>query len=203
MLGLAGSPRRGGNSETLLDRALAGAESRGAQINKIVVNELAIKGCQHCDGCLSTGVCIIDDDMQFLHRQFREVDRLILSSPLFFLGLPSQVKAVIDRCQALWVEKYLLNIRHQFASDGSHRRGLFICVGGMKKPHLFQGSIITVKAFFATCDIEYGDELLTENIDEINAIEKHPTAKIDAFNLGVKLVEPQAVTAASALNSNS
>lgn len=196
VLGLAGSPRRGGNTETLLDQALAGAESKGAQINKIVVNELAIRGCQHCDGCLGTGVCIIDDDMQFLHRQFREVDRLILSSPLFFLGLPSQVKAVIDRCQALWVEKYLLKIRHQFASDGSRRRGLFICVGGMKRASLFQGSIATVKAFFATCDIDYGNELLIESVDEINAIEKHPTAKLDAFNLGVKLVEPQGVVTA-------
>lgn len=195
VLGLAGSPRRGGNTETLLDQALAGAKSKGAQISKIVVNELVVRGCQHCNGCLETGVCIIEDDMQFLHRQFREVDRLILASPLFFLGLPSQVKAVIDRCQALWVEKYLLKIRHQFASDGSRRRGLFICVGGMKKPNLFQGSIAIVKAFFATCDIAYSDELLIESVDEINAIEKHPTAKIDAFNLGVKLVEPQPVAA--------
>lgn len=196
VLGLAGSPRRGGNTETLLDQALAGAQSRGAQITKIVVNDLVIRGCQHCDGCLGTGVCVIEDDIQFLHRQLREVDRLILSSPLFFLGLPSQIKAVIDRCQALWVEKYLLKIRHQFASDGSRRRGLFICVGGMQKPNLFQGSIATVKAFFASCDIEYGDELLIEHVDELNAIGKHPSARADAFRLGVKLVEAQAVTSA-------
>ncbi len=195
-MGLAGSPRRKGNTETLLDQALAGARSRGAQVSKIVVNELVIRGCQHCDGCLGTGVCIIEDDMQSLHRQFREVDRLIISSPLFFLGLPSQIKAVIDRCQALWVEKYLLKIRHQFASDGSRRKGLFICVAGMKKPNLFLGSIATVKAFFASCDIEYGDELLISNVDEIHAIEKHPTAKSDAFNYGVRLVETQ--TAATA-----
>ncbi len=194
VLGLAGSPRRGGNSETLLDQALAGARSRGAETNKIVVNDLVMRGCQHCDGCLRTGFCIIEDDMQSLHRQLREVDRLILSSPLFFLGPPSQVKAVIDRCQALWVEKYLLKIRHQFASDGSRRRGMFMCVGGMQKPNLFRGSVDTVKAFFATCDIEYGDQLLIEHVDEIKAIEKHPTARVDAFNLGIKLLEPQTVT---------
>lgn len=193
VLGLAGSPRRGGNTETLLDQALAGARSRGAQITKIVVNDLVIRGCQHCDGCIGTGICVIEDDIQFLHRQFREVDRLILSSPLFFLGLPSQIKAVIDRCQALWVEKYLLKIRHQFASDGSRRRGLFICVGGMRKPNLFQGSIATVKAFFASCDIEYGDEQLIEKVDEINAIEKHPSAKVDAFRMGINLVESQTI----------
>lgn len=196
VLGLAGSPRRGGNTETLLDQALAGAQSKGAQVTKIVVNELVIRGCQHCDGCMGTGVCIIQDDMQRLHSQFRKVDRIILASPLFFLGLPAQVKAVIDRCQALWVEKYLLKIRHQFASDGSRRRGLFICVGGMQKQNLFRGSVDTVKAFFATCDLIYGDELLIEQADEFKAIEKHLTAKRDAFNLGIKLVEPQAVASA-------
>lgn len=191
VLGLAGSPRRGGNTEVLLDQALAGAESQGAETNKIVVNDLIIRGCQHCDGCLATGVCIIDDDIHSLHRQFREVDHLIVASPLFFLGLPAQLKAVIDRCQALWVEKYLLKIRHISASDGSRRKGLFICVGGMKKPNIFQGSVATIRAFFASCDIEYSDEMLVADVDEIHAIEQHPLIKKDAFDLGVKLAASQ------------
>jgi len=190
VLGLAGSPRRGGNTETLLDQALAGARSKGVETTKIIISDLVMRGCQHCDGCLQTGVCFIDDDMQSLHKQFTQVDRLILSAPLFFLGVPSQAKAVIDRCQALWVKKYLLKIRHQYASDGSRRKGLFICVGGMKKPDQFLGSIATVKAFFATCDLEYGDELLFGQTDEKNAIEKYPEARIDAYNLGAKLVGP-------------
>src|SRR3972149_2049219 len=79
--------------------------------------------CQNCDGCLHTGVCIIDDDMQAIHYKLKEADRLVLAAPVFFLGLPAQAKAMVDRCQALWMEKYILKKRNMFARDGSRRKG--------------------------------------------------------------------------------
>ena len=189
VLGLTGSPRRGGNTDLLLERVLSGAESRGAATETIFIAQLNIRPCQHCDGCLHTGVCVIDDDMQPIHERLRAVDRLVLASPIFFMTVTAQTKTVIDRCQALWVAKYLLKVRHPTASDGSPRRGLFVSVGGTGHPRLFEPAIVTVKAFFATCDVLYGGELVFPRIDEAGAIRKHSSALDDAFAAGVRLVE--------------
>lgn len=187
VLGLAGSPRRGGNTELLLDQALAGAVSSGAAADKLVLNERDISPCQHCDGCLETGVCVVDDDMQPLHRQLLEADRLVLASPIFFMSLSAQSKMAIDRCQALWVRKYLLKRRHTQASDGSRRRGLFIAVGGLKRPDLFEPAKVTVRAFFATCDVAYGEELFYPGVDLMGEIQHHPDALKEAFDAGARL----------------
>lgn len=189
VLGLAGSPRRRSNTDLLLDRALAGAASVGATVEKVVLSRQKLAPCRHCDGCLHTGVCTIKDDMQELHQKLRTCDRLVLASPIFFMTVTAQTKIAIDRCQALWVAKYLLKQRHPDAADGSRRRGLFIAVGGLARPDLFDCARVTVRAFFATCDVQYGEELFFSNIDAKGAIKEHPTALDDAFAAGVRLVQ--------------
>jgi multimeric flavodoxin WrbA len=187
VLGLAGSPRRNGNTELLLDQSLAGAASVGAQTEKIVLGDLEIHPCRHCDGCVETGVCVIKDDMQFLHAKLRTVDRLVLASPLFFMTVTAQTKLAIDRCQALWAEKYLLKVRRTLSSDGSLRRGLFLSVGGLRRKDLFDPARATVRAFFATCDVVYADEMLFPGVDNKGAIKEHLTALQDAFTAGCRL----------------
>ena len=187
VLGLAGSPRRGGNSDILLDEALAGAAEAGASTEQIVLEGLAIRPCQNCDGCLNTGVCIIDDDMQAIHHKLKGADRLVLSSPVFFLGLPAQAKAMVDRCQALWMEKYVLKRRNMFASDGSRRRALWLGVGGRKGAGNFDGSRATVKSFFATLDLEFSGELLYPQVDAYRDVLQHPDALKEARQAGKSL----------------
>ena len=192
VLGLTGSPRRGGNTETLLDSALRAAQQAGAATEKIVLGNLKAHPCQHCDGCLHTGVCIIDDDMQPFYRKLLEADRLVLACPIFFMTVSAQTKTVIDRCQALWVAKYLLKQRHNIAPDGSRRRGLWIGVAGMDRPvpYLFDGARRVVRSFFAACDVEFGEELLYTAMDEYRDVNLHPTALNDAAGAGKRLVGP-------------
>ncbi|MGQ9676670.1 MAG: flavodoxin family protein [Chloroflexota bacterium] len=190
VLGLAGSPRRGGNTETLLDQALAGAASQGAKTEKIVLSEVAMRPCQACGGCAKTGICIIGDQAQEIQRKLREADRLILASPLFFLGVSAQAKTIIDRCQALWVTRYILKQRHTLDSTGGRRRALFISVGGQRRPNMFEGALTTAKAFFATCDFAFEDAILYSGIEEKSDIKKHPTALQEAFEAGARLAQP-------------
>ena len=187
VIGLAGSPRRGGNTELLLDQALAGATAAGAETEKIVASTLKMRGCLHCDGCLHTGVCVQKDDVTGLYAKLRDMDAFILASPLMFMAISSQAKMVIDRLQCLWVAKYVLK-QPISGSGGRKRPGLFICVGGMDRPDLFVGARLTAKATFATLDVKYTQELLYPNVDEKGAIRQHPTALQDAFAAGQGLV---------------
>jgi multimeric flavodoxin WrbA len=188
VLGIAGSPRRNGNTDLLLQEAVKGAVSKGAESRTIVLAEMNIAPCRHCDGCIETGRCVIDDDMQLVHQLLREADRLILASPIFFMGLTAQTKAMVDRCQALWALKYLLKLPVA-VNSGGERKGAFISVGGTGVSNLFQPAIATVKILFKTLEASYSDDLLFPRIDEKGAIAQHPTALSQAFALGQKLAE--------------
>ena len=187
VLGIAASPRREGNTDLLLAQAMKGAASKGAEVKTIVLNDLKITPCQHCDTCFEAGECRIEDDMPMVYGELERADRIVLASPVHFLGLTAQAKAMIDRCQALWARKYIL--KQPPLGDKRERKGLFIAVGGMKLANLFEPSLATVKALFKVLDITYAGDLLFPGIDELGAIKKHPDALRQAFLAGQRLVE--------------
>jgi len=187
VLGIAGSPRRGGNTDLLLAEVMKGAASKGAEVKTIILNDLEISPCQHCDACLEVGRCRIDDDMQMVYRELEAADRIVLASPIQFMGVTAQMKAMIDRCQALWARKYVLKVPP--LGGRRERKGFFISVAGRKGADVFDGALITIKSLFAVLDVTYAGELLFRNVDEKGAIAKHPDALQQAFLAGQKLVQ--------------
>lgn len=185
VLGIMGSPRIKGNTDLLLDEALKGAQIQGVGVEKIVVDKLRISPCKEYYGCLIDGNCVIRDDMDNIYSQLLQADRLIIASPIFFYGITSQLKALIDRCQAIWARKYILK---QKISD-KERKGAFIAVGATRGKQLFDGSILVIKNFFQIIDVRYADELLIRSVDKKGEIKDHPAELSSAFELGKKLVQ--------------
>ena len=184
VLGIMGSPRIKSNTDLLLDEALRGAKSQGAEVEKIVVDKLKISPCKEYLGCFRDGNCVIRDDMDAIYPKLLEADVVIIASPMFFYGLSAQAKALIDRCQALWARKHILK---QSLPDGG-RKGAFIAVGATKGKKLFEGPILTVKYFFEAIGVAYAEELLIRGVDARGEIKEHPTALTEAYELGKKLV---------------
>ncbi len=106
VLGILGSPRAGGNSDILLEQALAGARDAGAEVEKIVLSKNKISGCLDCGKCDDTGVCAIDDDMLEIHKKILEADVVIHSVPVYFWAMTSQMKAYLDRWCAFFDAKW-------------------------------------------------------------------------------------------------
>ncbi|MBU2609204.1 MAG: flavodoxin family protein [Chloroflexi bacterium] len=186
VLGIAGSPRRGGNTDILLDEVLEGAASRGARVKKVILAGLKIASCDHSDACLKTGKCYIKDDMQSIYQDLEEADVIVLASPIQFMTVTAELKTMIDRCQAFWARKYVLN---QPPLGEKERKGLFIAVGGTKFAKLFEPAQATIKALFNTLNVTPAGELLFRGVDEKGAIRQHPEALKQAFEAGQKLVE--------------
>ena len=187
VLGIAGSPRRGGNTDLLLAEVMRGAASRGAEVKTIILNDLKIAPCQHCDACLEAGKCKVMDDMQMVYRELEDADRIVLASPIQFMGVTAQMKTMIDRCQALWARKYVLKLPP--LGNRRERKGLFISVGGRKIANLFEPVLVMIKTVFRILDVTYAGELLFPGVDEKGAIAKHPDALRQAFLIGQELVE--------------
>ena len=185
VLAIMGSPRIRGNTDLLLDEALKGAQSEGAEVEKIIVDKLKISPCKEYNACLRDGNCVIRDDMDDIYPKLLDADVVIVASPMFFYALTSQVKALIDRCQALWARRYVLKQE----PPNSGRRGAFVGVGATKGEKLFDGSILTLKYFFQAIGVQYAGELLIRGVDKKGEIKDHPTALNDAFELGRRLAQ--------------
>ncbi len=97
ILGIVGSPRRGGNTETLVDTVLAGAAESGAASAKIILYELNIGPCRACNNCQKNGNCIQDDDMKELLELMVKSDVWVFGTPIYWWGPSAQFKAFIDR----------------------------------------------------------------------------------------------------------
>jgi len=182
VLGIMGSPRVKGNSALLLDQALAGAASRGAETEKLLVAKLKIGPCLACAGCERTGECVVHDDMTQVYPKLEAAEGIVLAAPVFFMGLPAQLKALVDRCQPFWVRKYRLSKPIQ-----KKRMGLVIAVGGTNLPHTFDAVRLEVKSFFHCLEVKYSDEVLFRGISDHGEIGSRPEALAQARAAGERL----------------
>ena len=132
VLGILGSPCPEGNAAALLDAVLRGAESSGAQTERIDVASLDIRPCDSCRECDTLGACShFKDDMGIIYSKIREVDVIVLASPIYFMGVSAQLKAMIDRCQCFWIERYVLKNRPY--KGRAHPKGFFIATAGSSR----------------------------------------------------------------------
>ena len=143
VLGISTSPRLNANSDLLLRRALAGAESAGAETEYLRLRDLNIAPCIECNSCYKNGACVVEDDYQMLSSKMLEADRLIFATPIFFMTVCAQAKALIDRCQCLWAHKYVL--KQPLITTSRDRRAMVIAVGGTKSKKMFDSVRLTAK----------------------------------------------------------
>lgn len=102
---LSGSPRKGGNSDLLCDEFMRGAAETGNEVEKIRVAAKKVAPCSGCYYCTkNNGKCIHKDDMAEILQKMIDADVLVLASPVYFYSINAQLKAVIDRTVARWLE---------------------------------------------------------------------------------------------------
>ena len=103
VLAFVGSPRKGGNTDVLMDRIIEGSRERGAEVEKIYLNDLNVRMCQACDSCRKhiEDPCVLKDDMVEVHDKLRACDAFVVGTPIYYFGPSAQTKAFLDRWYAL------------------------------------------------------------------------------------------------------
>jgi multimeric flavodoxin WrbA len=98
-----GSPRKDGNSATLAQQVIAGAEAAGAGVDRFFLHDMNIKPCDACEACRdkSETDCILEDDMKTLFPKLREADAIVIASPIYWFTVSAQTKLFMDRWYAL------------------------------------------------------------------------------------------------------
>lgn len=144
-----GSPRPNGQSARFVHllTTVIEAEEPDVELQEFDVSQADVRGCDGCDFCLTDDECIIVDDMTQIYDCLSEVDRVILVTPIYFAGLPSQMKAVLDRLQPYywrWKE------REEDGEPQPEKRPLTLfIIGDGGDPHGYEPLLTTVRSAVA------------------------------------------------------
>ena len=168
---LSGSPRKGGNSDLLCDEFARGAQEAGNEVEKIRVAAKKVAPCAACYYCRSHGgQCARKDDMAEILQKMIDADVIVLASPVYFYSIDAQLKAVIDRTVARWLEVknkefyYIVTMADEaHASAGTTLacfRGYADCVeGAVEKGILIGSGVYEPGKVKATAAMEQAHEL--------------------------------------------
>lgn len=188
VLGISGSPHRHGNTETLLDEFMRGAEDAGGSIEKVVLKSAKFEPCRGCNACHKTGLCVVKDDAVKILENAMSSDILAVASPIYSMGITAELKGLIDRGQYIWAQKFIKKTRFYTNDHIRHHKGLFISTAGTSWDNVFDGAFPMITAFFNTLGFEYFDNVIANDMDRWGGVKGHPSALSGAFNAGQNVV---------------
>ena len=191
VLGFATSPRRHGNSETLLDWMLdAMRTDPDVFVTKVVVPEVDIRPCRGCNACEKKGECILDDAMQPLYSETIASDIILIAAPVYCMGLCAQAKVLIDRAQRFRSRKYVLKLPIVPEESIGKRIGCYIGTAGQDWDYAFDASLQAIDCYFHLIGLRKKDRknLLVYRVDQKGAVYTHPTARAEAEKLGHEFI---------------
>jgi len=128
-VGIAGSPRKRGNSTSLLKSYLSGVSSEGFETEFIYLNGMIFRGCQACDRCVEGKICSVKDDLNSVFPVFQKAQIWAMASPIYYDGVSGQLKMFFDRLRFTTYDPYKLN--------GPHRGILIVTYEDDKKKEYF------------------------------------------------------------------
>jgi multimeric flavodoxin WrbA len=181
VIGFAGSPRIGGNTDTLLDEVLRGAVEAGATAEKTQLSRLVIGPCLACDACVKTGVCVQRDDMQELVEKMKRGDIWVLATPIYWWGPSAQLKAFVDRWYGPW---HSAEVRELFA----RKRAILVASMGDSKVQTARHVVGMLSDAFKFLDMQLADTVLAAGVHARGDAADDPALLAAAFSAGKKAV---------------
>ena len=183
-----GSPRKGGNTDLLLDRLAQGATDAGAGVEHLYCRDLKILPCTGCGACAVTGECVITgDDMAVVYARFDGADAVAVGAPVYFLGPPAPLKAMIDRFQTRWSRLHVLG-----RAPERTRPGAVVSTAGTPVHSVFTCFHRVMEAWFEVLGVEGRMNLFFEGVDARGAVRSHPGALDEALAAGERLAREAA-----------
>jgi len=181
VLAVVGSPRKGGNTDVLMDQMISGAAGAGAEVEKIYLNDMKITPCQACYACKKKPGCVVKDDMQKLYPKVIAAEAILFGTPVYWWTVSAQMKCFLDRWFAL-VDADLRSL-----VKGKRAALAVVCqdpdTKGMTDPiiHMFKEGLEFV-------GIQYVGEV-TASCEEKGEVAKNEKAMSAARELGRKIAQ--------------
>lgn len=129
VLGVAGSPRKNGNSDVLLNQALKGVDHENIQNGSIQLRDVQFQGCIGCEKCRKDKICTgLNDGMSLIYSQIITSKGLVLVSPTHNYNITSWMKAFIDRLYCFYNFENTIPRAWSSQLAGQDRKAVLIAV---------------------------------------------------------------------------
>jgi multimeric flavodoxin WrbA len=176
VLGLVSSPRKGSNTDLLVDAVLAGANSTGHLTEKVYLYDVDIKPCIDCRTCKKGNfTCMLVDGMTQLYSKLEDADGIVFGTPLYWYGPSAKMKLLVDRLRPFVESKKLRGKKTVLAIPSEE--GPEACT-------------LTVSMFYLSfkyLEMELANVLLPKAVERAE-IKSQPQTLAEAFDTGKKLV---------------
>jgi multimeric flavodoxin WrbA len=184
VLCIAGSPRRHGNSDQLLDALARGVREAGGEPVRLVAADAGAHPCRGCNACSQTGECVVRDGMDAVYAELDAADAIVIGTPVFFATVPAVLKVVYDRCQPYWARRHVLG-----EPAPAHRRpGALLVVGGGGDPFGTACAITPSKSVANVLGVTLDPVFECVGPDAASDMGYHPDALARAEEIGRELV---------------
>jgi hypothetical protein len=186
VVGVVASPRKGMNTDTLVDKVLEGAKSVGAETEKIYLNDLAIKPCQACAEYPAPKFCWYDDGMAKIYNVIENADVLVIGTPAYYDCVSAQLKLVVDRSNCLTEMVKLSDGKVAFKSRVKKRkRGIFIWVADFSRnPEYALG---TMRLWCKDANVDLANVLTVTDSDRGEGARNQEALLTKAYDIGASL----------------
>lgn len=187
ILGVGGSPRKGGNSDILLQKLLNGVQNSGAEMEIIQVRDYHIQPCIACERCRKDSRCTgVQDGMQLIYPKIIDTKGLVIVTPVYSYNMTSTLKAFIDRLYGLYYfsDERPGHWKSQLADQG--RKAVIVAVGEQKdiKEGGMDLTLATLRLSVKALGYEILDELPVLGIFQKGKVNEHPSILEKAEMLG-------------------
>ena len=168
---LSGSPRKGGNTESLVEAFAKGAAEHH-HVEIVSVRDYKVSPCLGCNACFKTnGICAQKDDMAVIYEKMSQADMLVIASPVYFYSISAQLKTVIDRF-------------HNPIRDSFHiKKMALLLVGAASLPELFDAILMEYNLCLKFFKLEDAGKILVRGVKDKGDI-KHTDAQNEAYLFG-------------------
>jgi multimeric flavodoxin WrbA len=181
VLGIMGSPRRGGNTDIMMDHVLKGARNAGAVVEKVMLGDLDIQPCRACYACDATGECMQDDDMAALCEKMDTSGVWVIGTPVYWWGPSAQMKAFMDR----WFAKASNRDERDILSG---RRVVLVVPMGDGDPRTARHVVGMFEDALAYVKSELFEVVLAPGAYDMGDVRKHPEVLDEARVAGERAV---------------
>ncbi len=190
VLCIAGSPRRGGNSDQLLDALERGVRAAGGEPERLVATDVGAHPCRGCNACAQTGECVLRDGMDAVYSAVDRADAIAIATPVFFATVPAVLKIVYDRFQPYWARRYSLG-----EPAPEHKRpGALLVVGGGGDPFGTACAITPSKSVMNVVGVSLGIVYECVGPDSSSDMGHRPECLERAEEIGRELVSAVSLT---------
>ena len=181
-IGFVASPRNDGNTAFVVNKILEGAKESGAETEIWHSGELKIMPCKGCLGCVKSGKCVIDDDMQKIYESLKQADALVLGSPIYMGQMSAQAKIFTDRLFAYITPRF----SPRFKEENAGKKLILVFTQGNPDPEKFKAYYEYTRQMFQMLEFDVKDVIVVTDTRSKPASEGIPD---EIKNAGVTLVK--------------